>query len=777
MDKLKNLLFQVRQAGKLDQIILYGEIINLSQQQAPEKLYSYFEELIVLYKNYLDFDSKPPKDVVESFAASLLTVFSQIRDTADIPAFDKYEKLFTQEKLLLTNPASLARIYQVFGYMYWLKNELEKSVHYLHTSITILNENNIIEDFPERYSNLGFVYEYMGDYKQAEKLYKEGLKFAKKHNCEKALISSYSGMGRLNLQLKRYQTAVEYLECNLALVKDKGMNRELATIMVNLAIAYLNLKNYDKALELNLQLDTKILKENDQELYYTVILNTGCCFADKGDYDKAKPYFKKANSYALKKNDIPQMIFSLINLGRISKLEFDFNKALDYLNQALPLSEKANSPRQLLDIHGLIGEVFLLQNNYTNAITHYQKAVQINDSIPELLPDPDLTKALSTCYEKTGDFENAYKSLLVSQNLREEAKHKKVEPDEEIKSNKQLANGKKSHYIFSESTSLISMELTEKIGQWLIGTSKEMQEILEKVYIAAQNKQVNVLLHGESGTGKELIAKLIHYAGERSGFPFIEINSAVFTTSLAESSLFGHKKGAFTGASENHIGYFESAQNGTLFLDEISEMPMEFQSMILRVLETKQIKPLGSSSLVKVDFRLICASNQNIRKLTESKHFRFDLFNRINSLEIEVPPLREHKSDIPLLINYFLNNLSQEMNIKTPAFSSKAIDKLCDYHYPGNIRELKNIIQRLLLFNKKDIIESEDIILTEETNPALNLKEEDWDLVSNEKRLILAALIKTNGIVSNAARILGISQFALARRVKKYNLDKNISLN
>jgi DNA-binding NtrC family response regulator len=200
-------------------------------------------------------------------------------------------------------------------------------------------------------------------------------------------------------------------------------------------------------------------------------------------------------------------------------------------------------------------------------------------------------------------------------------------------------------------------------------------------------------------------------------------------------------------------------------------MPAEIQSMLLRVLETKQIKPLGSNGLVKVDFRLICASNHEIRMLADPNKFRFDLFSRINALEIHIPPLRERRTDIPLLINYYLTTLSETMNIKSPMISKKALDRLCEYHYPGNIRELKNIVQRLLLFNKKDTIEVEDLIFTNDVVPLESMVFADFDLESNEKKLIIFALDKSNGVITNAAKILGISPFALARRLKKYKLS------
>lgn len=771
MEELKTKLAQLKQAGKLEKIKLYTEIMALAQKQAPDKLLGYFDELLGHYTEYLQQGAIPPTEIAELISKTWVKVFFEIRNAADIPSFDKYSTIYHDYDLQLYQAADRAGIYQVFGYMFWLKNDIEKSIQYLSDSIKILKDNEIYNLVPERYTNLGFVHEYMGNLGQAEKLYKEGLKFAKQHNYEEALITAYSGMGRLNLQRNDFPAAIKYLERNLALIGENSMDRERVTVIVNLALAYMNLKNYDKALELNLQLDNKILEENDLELYYTVILNTGCCYSDQGDYAKARQYFEKAHNYAKQKGDYPQLIFSLMNMGRIAKLESKPQQALIYLNEALDYAEKANNNSQLLSLHSLIGEALFMQENYAEALKHYERVYRIGDSLAEIGLSPGIAKSMALCYEKQGHFEQAIHFLKISLDMKDNTGNKPTEPDEELSAKKVISTGQKTHYLFSESMSLISRELNEKIGHWLVGSSKEIQEVVERAFVAAKNEGINVMIYGESGTGKELIARLIHHSGRRAGHPFIEVNSAVFTTSLAESSLFGHKKGAFTSAHESHIGYFAAAHRGTLFLDEISEMPPEIQSMMLRVLEAKQIKPLGSNTTMQVDFRLICASNHDIKQLVSHKAFRFDLFSRINALEIHLPPLRERKSDIPLLINFFLTQLAGEMGIKVPVVTPKALDLLCSYSYPGNVRELKFLIQRLLLFVKNNRIDTDDIEINLGNKKVEHKAKENLDLEANERYLIKTAMGKSRNVVSEAAKLLGISPYALSRRIKKYTME------
>jgi len=280
------------------------------------------------------------------------------------------------------------------------------------------------------------------------------------------------------------------------------------------------------------------------------------------------------------------------------------------------------------------------------------------------------------------------------------------------------------------------------------------------------------LLYGESGTGKELIAKLIHFSSSRYQGQFVDVNSATFKSSLVQSALFGHNKGAFTGADSRRIGYFEAADKGTIFLDEISQMPLDIQAQLLRVLEEKAVKPLGTHKQQKVDFRLISATNQDIFELVKQNKMRLDFVNRINTLTIEIPPLRERRDDIPLLIYHYLGEISARLANPVPKISPQAVNLLCEYDYPGNVRQLINMLEKLILFCRDENISEEDILLLE---PETRKKPEtaNWDnynLWDNEKKLIIAALQKANNVKTEAAKLLGISPYSLLRRIKKYDL-------
>lgn len=306
----------------------------------------------------------------------------------------------------------------------------------------------------------------------------------------------------------------------------------------------------------------------------------------------------------------------------------------------------------------------------------------------------------------------------------------------------------------------------------IIGNSKAIQDIFAKIKQIADSK-TTVLITGESGTGKELIAKSIHYHSSRNNKPFIAINCAAIPDTLIESELFGHEKGAFTDASARRAGQFELANEGTLFLDEIGDLSLATQAKILRVLQEREFLRVGGVKTIKVDVRLIAATNKDLEKATREGRFREDLFYRINVIPIYLPPLRERKEDIQLLIDHFMNKKS--IDGRKRRFSQEAMDIMLNYHWPGNIRELENVIERVITLTTDNIIKIEDLPqnITNETKAGL-MKDDilsgrlslEEAISSFEKEIILTALEKTNYVQTQAANLLGIS-----RRILKYKMD------
>jgi DNA-binding NtrC family response regulator len=316
--------------------------------------------------------------------------------------------------------------------------------------------------------------------------------------------------------------------------------------------------------------------------------------------------------------------------------------------------------------------------------------------------------------------------------------------------------------------SLVSKELKEKFGNNIIGKSKEIKNVLNLMAKVAKAGNTSVLITGESGTGKELIARGIHSLSDRKDHYFYAVNCSAVPENLFESSFFGHKKGAFTGANEDKKGWFEIASGGTLFLDEIGDMPAAQQSKFLRVLEEKKITKVGSYIEIPVDVRIIAATNKDAKKLITNNVLRSDLYHRLSSFEINIPPLRERIEDIPLMVNHFIEFFSANLKKNIKGINRNALEKLMAYDFPGNIRELKNMIEKAVILCDGDKLATDYFgFANKEYSPEIK---DSYNLQSIEKNIIEKALQKTRFNKTKAAELLNITRQALDRRIEKYRL-------
>ncbi len=305
----------------------------------------------------------------------------------------------------------------------------------------------------------------------------------------------------------------------------------------------------------------------------------------------------------------------------------------------------------------------------------------------------------------------------------------------------------------------------------IIAKSSKMQRVIEVIRVVAKSN-ATILITGESGTGKELVARAVHSQSDRRSKPFVAVSCAALPESLLESELFGHEKGSFTGAYAQKKGKFEFANGGTLFLDEIGEMSANIQVHLLRVLEEKEFTRVGGNETIRVDVRVISATNKDLRRAIEKQEFREDLYYRLNVVNIELPPLRERKEDIPLLAEHFLRKFAAENRKEVTEFSPEVIESLLAYDWPGNIRELENSIERAIILSRDSSITSadlpqENVSLVGSASLGKNLKEV-------EKTHILNVLRETGENYSEAARILGVSRMTLYNKAKEYGLMQKI---
>ncbi|MEE8564653.1 MAG: sigma-54 dependent transcriptional regulator [Atribacterota bacterium] len=300
----------------------------------------------------------------------------------------------------------------------------------------------------------------------------------------------------------------------------------------------------------------------------------------------------------------------------------------------------------------------------------------------------------------------------------------------------------------------------------IIGKSNSINKVLEMVKNVSPTT-ATVLITGESGTGKELIARAIHKNSLRTNGSFVVVNCVAFSSNLLESELFGHEKGSFTGAIVKRIGRFEMANGGTIFLDEIGEIDPTIQTKLLRILQEREFERVGSSRSIKVDVRILSATNKDLKKEVEERRFREDLFYRLNVFNVDVPPLRERKEDIPLIVEHLIGKYNKILNKKVKKVSAKAMELLLDYKYPGNIRELENIIERSMIMAKDEIIDEKYFnFISKET-----YIEKRGTLKDVEKELIIKYLIQNKGNRTKTAEILGISRRSLQNKIKEYKIN------
>lgn len=334
------------------------------------------------------------------------------------------------------------------------------------------------------------------------------------------------------------------------------------------------------------------------------------------------------------------------------------------------------------------------------------------------------------------------------------------------------------HRRLQEENIRLRHELKKKFSfENIIGKSQPMMNVFELIKAAAPTRST-ILIQGESGTGKELVARAIHLNSDRARHPFVVVNSGSLPPDLLESHLFGHVKGAFTGAVTDKKGLFEAADKGTIFFDEISSISLETQVKLLRVMQDKEFMRLGGTRTIKVDVRIIAATNTDLEELIEQKAFRKDLFYRLNVIKIELPPLRARKEDIPLLVKHFIELYNAENQKQVEGVSEDVMEILMEYDWPGNVRELENVLERAVVLSKSRVITREalppfllsgkKIMFEELDNASLDLKEKTAEF---QKKLILTALQKSGGVQKKAAELLGLKPTTLNEMIKRLKIS------
>ena len=412
------------------------------------------------------------------------------------------------------------------------------------------------------------------------------------------------------------------------------------------------------------------------------------------------------------------------------------------------------NPNRLISLIGQTKfDLVILDMNFNSVVNTGNEGIYWLSKIKEV--DPQIDVVLITAY---GDMDLAIKSLKkgASDFLIKPWENKKL-----IESIAEILNKKKA----SKSQKWIP----NVNGVKLLGESEAMKDVFYKIEKIAPT-DANILILGENGTGKDLIAKAIHENSLRKNKPFIKVDVGALTSTLFESELFGHKKGAFTDAREDRIGRIEKAHGGTLFLDEIGNISLFQQAKLLTVLQNRQITPLGSNKPIDVDIRLICATNIGLEALSNELQFRKDLIYRINTVEIIIPPLRDRDKDIGLLAKYFVEVYAEKYMKSNLSLDTGFLNKLKTYHFPGNVRELQYTIERAVIMTDSDVLYDSDLVFSPIERHKSATEPKDFKLDTIEKNTILKVIEKNNGNISKSAKELGITRTALYRRLNKYGL-------
>ncbi len=768
MADLKSLQASLKKVGKLDKLPIYAEIIQLRHQDRDWDFISDFRAAIQIFEEYLNFDKKPQDESCEAMQKIFNLVLQATRqyargkDFAEISAaFKRLQQYFKQADLL-------AQIYENLGYFFDQQQETDKAIAMTRKSISLAEASGRTDILVGRYSNLGYIYEKLDKFNQAQKSYEQQLNFGLENHLDKAVFLAYCGFGRLNISSGNFPAAVDYLLEALKYYADDSASSVMA-VYLNLGTAYGRMSQYQESLQYLTKFINDETRAQNPEMFFSFLVNAANCYAALGNFKKAEANWQLALSLAKQHNDTEVYASILLNYGLTEMDRENWQQAKLKLAECLDLVE-LNFVQKILATQGM-GIACYQLGERDKAKKYLQEVIsEVADQKRKL----GIIKGFSTLiriYEEEGDYKNAYHyQKKFSEFERELFEDKYKLQLEEFKKREEMKRKKTPSSFSYQHNSLISQKLSSYIKTPFIGVSPALKKVVDLALIAARQENEPVLITGESGTGKEIVSRLIHFASARKDNPFVVVNSAAITETLAESLFFGSEKGAFTGADKRKIGYIEAADGGTLFLDEIGDLPLNLQAKFLRVIEQKIIQRLGSTREYKIDFRLISATNKDINFLAQKNLFRFDLLNRINTLEIHIPPLRKRLDDIPFLIDYFISELCYQTGRDKPLLTKEALQVFLEYHYPGNVRELKNIIRRSLLLNTKPLVEAEDIVLPEssrkQSSQNINF-EGDLLLAQAEERLIRLALQKCDNVQVKAAKLLGISPFSLSRKLKK----------
>ncbi len=601
-------------------------------------------------------------------------------------------------------------------------NRLDKAIEYALKSIKIKEELNDLPSLAVSWNNLGVFYKDYHDYKSAQKYFQKALAQYKKSGEKNGIAMTLNNIGNLYLGNKEYELALDYYQKVLTFRQEMGNTEGLAIVLENIGTIY-NIHFHD--------------------------------------YDRALGYFEQASKIATEIQDI--FLYTSIQLEKIEALihRKEYNEALNQLREIEQLIIENK-------LEKYESEVFKTYEMLYSEMNEYEKAYQSLKKYSELKAKYTTSDSISKIAEMQTRFETEKKEkeaeIFRLKNIELEEKNKQIEEQKaQLQETLDKLQNSEIRYNF------VTEELTRNIKTTLIGKSEATHNITEMISMVARSDKTNVLITGETGTGKEIVARNIHACSKRNKNPFYAVNCSAVPENLFESQFFGHEKDAFTGASSTKIGWFEIADKSTLFLDEVCSLSLDQQAKLLRVLEERSIVRVGSHREIPVDVRIISAANCNLLDKVNAEQFRRDLYHRLAIFVINIPPLRERKEEIPLLFRHFVGLSSLALNKKINKVEKNIISYLMDYNFPGNVRELRNIVERAVLVADSSTLRLEHLMIPGKTEQPVLLSS-IIPLADMERQLLIKTLQSTGFNKVQAAKLLQVERKVVERKIKKYNL-------
>jgi transcriptional regulator with PAS, ATPase and Fis domain len=586
-------------------------------------------------------------------------------------------------------------------------------------------------------------------------------------------LSVLNWLAFANRKNRKYDLALSFYSAAYELSRQHGLSLSSLEICLGILASCANLKNLEMGEEFY-ALGNRLIAQLRLPVFEAILnFNYAMLKYSLQDYKAAVHFFQKClqvlNSSELK---LPHQLFDVYtHLSRaLNHLDMG-EQALHYQLLAEKLLTDVGDTERKVLLGANIGWSLLELGRWDEGLKRLKEAERFYRKQDNLEMQINLSRGLARHYRKRQDWVRACAMLRRA----DELSSRQINVLQRFRS--QMSENTLKHILQDSKAvqakyeSLLN-EVSKRQAERFIGNSKAAKRVIDSAVLASMHRDASVLIQGESGTGKEVLARMIHYGSPQKNLPFVSVNCAAISPSLFETEFFGFGAGQLTGITEDRPGYFEQAGEGTLFLDEIAEIPVEFQAKLLWALDTKSFTPVGKDNRIPIHCKIIASTNHDVLELIKTNRFRLDLMHRLNTLEITIPPLHERLEDIPLLVETFARNYARETTRRLPQIRDSFYDRLSSYKFPGNVRELKNIIERIFILYYQPVWNSEilDNVDAFRRNKHLGGSLIEHNIKDLDKERIIEALRKTGGKQKTAAKLLNMSESTLCRKIKRYHI-------